>query len=445
MRKRAKGQRVRAECASGVCPVIESFRESLGLLATKRFGTFWFASLLSNIGTWAQQVAEPWLLLTLGASSFLIGLDTFAMNAPVLLLILVGGALADRSDRRRVIALFQSIQMLCPITIVVLLVTGRIHPWMIIALSVVVGITDALSMPSFQSIVPTLVTRQQIGRGLALNSTQFNLSRILGPSIAGVLIAGFGAMACFVVSAVSYLPFIGVALWILPRRTPVPPSAEATSERNPFAGIGEILREPRLRGALLTVLATSMLCGPLVTFSPVLVKDAFQGDARHFSMALAAFGVGGLLGAIGLLGAAPAMNQRRVSSGFALAYGAVLVLTALNPWFWVVPPLLVLAGISMTVSNTAANSLLQATAGPRRLGQTVSLYMLAMRGGLSFGALLTGAAVGVLGVRHALLLNGVLAVAVQVALSRTLDGDAGRSHGRHHHAKPSRPASATSR
>src|SRR4029077_3539358 len=128
---------------------IRTFRESLGLLATRRFGTFWFASLLSNIGTWAQQVAEPWVLLTLGASSFLVGLDSFAMNAPVWLLTLVGGALADRSDRRRVITLFQSIQMLCPTAIAVLLVTGRVRPWMIIALSVVVGVTDALSRPSF--------------------------------------------------------------------------------------------------------------------------------------------------------------------------------------------------------------------------------------------------------------------------------------------------------
>src|SRR5471032_1832043 len=116
-----------------------SFGESIELLLTRRFGTFWFASLLSNIGTWAQQVAEPWLLLSLGASSFVIGLDSFAMNAPVWLLTLVGGALADRSDRRRVIALFQSIQMLCPIAIVVLLITGLIQPWIIIVLSVVVG------------------------------------------------------------------------------------------------------------------------------------------------------------------------------------------------------------------------------------------------------------------------------------------------------------------
>jgi predicted MFS family arabinose efflux permease len=107
---------------------------------------------------------------------------------------------------------FQSIQLLCPSAIVLLLLTGRIRPWMIVALSVVVGITDALSMPSFQSIVPSLVSHDEIERGLTLNSTQFNLSRLLGPTLAGVLMSSAGAIACFVISAVSYVPFIGVAL-----------------------------------------------------------------------------------------------------------------------------------------------------------------------------------------------------------------------------------------
>ena len=396
----------------------KSLRASLKLLATRRFGTFWFASLLSSIGTWAQQVAEPWLLLTLGASSFLIGLDSFAMNAPVWLLTLAGGALADRADRRRVIALFQSVQMLCPSAIVVLLLAGLIQPWMIIVLSVVVGITDALSMPSFQSIVPSIVAHDQIDRGLALNSTQFNLSRILGPSIAGVLMASFGATACFVVSAASYVPFIGVALWIVPRWTPTPSGSKPPARAHLLVGIAAILGQAQLRGALLTVLTTGVLCSPLVTFSPVLVKEAFHGGAGRFSTALAAFGIGGLVGAMGLLSVAPSVDRRRLSSGFALGYGAVLVLTALNPWFWAMPPLLVLAGASMTVTNTAANSLLQATASPRLLGQTVSLYMLAMRGGISLGALLTGTTVSLLGVRHALLLNGVMALVAQLVLAR---------------------------
>jgi hypothetical protein len=256
-----------------VLAAIETFRESLRLLATRRFGTFWFASLLSSIGTWAQQVAEPWLLLTLGASSFVIGLDSFAMNAPVWLLTLAGGALADHADRRRVIAGFQSIQMLCPMAIVVLLFTGDVRPWMIILLSVVVGVTDALSMPSFQSIVPSIVTHDQVGPGLALNSTQFNLSRVLGPSIAGVLISTFGPMACFLVSAASYVPFIGVALWILPRWAPSSTAPTMRLERHrSLGGISTTLREPHLRGGLLTVLATGALCSPLVTFSPVLVR-----------------------------------------------------------------------------------------------------------------------------------------------------------------------------
>lgn len=393
----------------------KTFRESIGLLATRRFGTFWFASLLSSIGTWAQQVAEPWVLLTLGASSFLIGLDSFAMNAPLWLLTLAGGALADRADRRRVIALFQSIQMLCPTAIVVLLGIHLIEPWMIIVLSVVVGITDALSMPSFQSIVPSIVKREQIGQGLALNSTQFNLSRILGPAIAGVLMSNVGAMACFVVSAASYVPFIGVALWILPRRTPDALRADAPPRRHSLADIGDLFREPHLRGALLTVFTTGVLCAPLVTFSSVLVKVVFRGDATHFSTAVASFGAGGLLGAAGLLSVAPSVDRRRLSSVCALAYGAVLILTALNTSLWALPPLLALAGASMTISNTAANSLLQATTNPRRLGQTVGLYMLAMRGGISLGALVTGATVGLLGVQHALLLNGVLAMVSQAA------------------------------
>jgi MFS family permease len=398
--------------------VANTFRDSLGLLGTRRFGTFWFASLLSSIGTWAQQVAQPWLLLTLGASSFLIGLDSFAMNAPVLLLTLAGGALADRADRRRVIALFQSIQMLCPTAIVALMITGAVKPWMIIALSVVVGVTDALSMPSFSSIVPTIVPRERIAAGLALNSTQFSLSRILGPSIAGVLMSSVGAVACFVVSALSYVPFIGVALWILPKWRPATHAEAAARRANPLAGTREILREPHLRGALATVLITAVLCGPIVTFTPVLVRDVYHGSAAQFSAAVAAFGVGGLIGATGLLSVPSTTDRRRITSGFALALATLVAVTALSPTYWLVPPLLALAGICMTVSNISSNTLVQSTTAPSRLGRTVGLYMLAMRGGLSIGALVTGASVTLLGVQRALVLNGVLAVVLQSALSR---------------------------
>jgi MFS family permease len=393
-----------------------NFRSSARLLFTRRFGTFWFATLLSNIGTWAQQVAQPWLLLTLGASPFLVGLDAFALGAPVWLLTLVGGVLADHGDRRRIIAGFQSVQMLCPVLIVVLLLTGHIRPWQVIVLSLVVGITDALSMPSFQSIVPSLVERRQITAGLALNSMQFNLSRILGPTLAGMLMVAVGAVGSFAVSAASYLPFIFVALWILPRHAPARAVADMPDPHHPFAGIREVLRDRDLRSALLTVLAGALLCGPLVTFCPVLVRDAFHGDVSRFSLAVAAFGVGGLAGAIGVLGSDGTRDRRRLITWFARGFALVLVLAALNPFYWGLPLLMALAGIAMNVGNTLANSRLQSAAPPHFRGQAVSLFMLAMRGGTALGALLTGLSVHLLGVRDALLLNGALALAVQFAI-----------------------------
>lgn len=397
-------------------PALAAWRESLALLRTRRFGTFWAASFLSNIGTWAQQVAEPWLLLSLGASSFLIGLDSFAMNAPVWALTLVGGLLADRADRRRVITLFQSIQMLCPLLIVVLLATGSVQPYLVIGLSLVVGITDALSMPSFQSIVPSLVKRDQIGRGLALNTTQFNLSRILGPALAGVLMAGGGMAACFALSAASYVPFIAIALWILPRRALPPPAGEHDARPALFSGLREILATPMLRGALLTVLATSVLCGPLITFVPVLVSTSLHGGAGHFSAAVGAFGVGGLLGALVLLGVPTGQDRRRWSTLPALGHALMLVLIAAYPRLWTLPLLMVVAGAAMTISNTAANALLQSSAPAGLLGRAASLFMLAMRGGLALGSLLTGLAVDLLGARQALLVDGILALLAQCVI-----------------------------
>ena len=397
---------------------MSTFANSLRLLRTRRFGTFCFASLLSNLGTWAQQVAEPWLLLSLGASSFLIGLDSFVIAAPVWLLTILGGIMADLGDRRRIIAICQSLQMLCPTLLVVLLLAGKAEPWIVIALSLVVGVTDALSMPSFQSIVPSIVERRQIAQALALNATQFNLSRILGPALAGVLMASLGAIACFALNAASYLPFIWVALWILPRGKPETPK-EASRERHQiFAGIRHILHTPHLRGALLTVLLTSCLCGPLIVFCPVLVKQVLHGSVGDFSAAMGAVGGGGLLGGLVLLGVDPARDRRTLSSAFAVIYGLVLVATALNPWLWALPVLLALSGLSMNITNTSANALLQATTYPGLRGQTVSLYMLALRGGLSVGSLLTGFSIGLFGVREALLINGALAILAQLIVGR---------------------------
>lgn len=394
------------------------FRRSIALLLTRRFGTFWLASLLANIGTWAQQVAQPWLLLSLGASPFLLGLDAFASGGPALLLTFIGGTLADRADRRSVIALFQGLQMLCPVLIVVLLATGGIRPWIVIAMSLVVGATDALSMPSFQTIVASIVDRDRLPTGLGLNATQFNLSRILGPAIAGALMASLGAMGAYSVSALSYVPFILVAVWILPRSSSGTHGEPLLDRRAAVDALSQVAKLPALRGALLTVFVTSLLCSPLLTFCPVLVRDAFAGDVTHFGVAVASFGFGGLLAAGGLLAVDPLRDRRPFASGFAIMFAVVVVAVALDPRAWALPLLFTLAGAAMTAGNVSANACLQMSAPAALRGRSVSLYMIAMRGGLALGALATGASVHAFGVRQALLLNGALALVLQLLVAR---------------------------
>jgi MFS family permease len=159
-----------------------------------------------------------------------------------------------------------------------------------------------------------------------------------------------------------------------------------------------------------------MLCAPLIVFCPVLVTSVLHRGVNDFSASIGAFGAGGLLGAIVLLDIAVGVDRRRISSWCARGYGAIVILAALNPWFWGLPVLLAGAGALMTISNTSVNALLQAAATPKLRGQTISLYMVAMRGGASFGSLGTGLSLSVFGVREALLVNGVLAIVAQIAV-----------------------------
>ncbi|HUA33540.1 MAG TPA: MFS transporter [Candidatus Binataceae bacterium] len=388
------------------------------LLFSRRFGSFWIGSLLSNLGTWMQQIAEPWLIVTLGGSAIMLGLDGFAMNAPVWVLTLLGGVLADTRDRKKVIATFQSIQMLCPALLIVLILTGTVRIWMIIALSLIVGITDALSMPAFQSIVPSIVESGQIGTAIALNSTQFNLSRVLGPAIAGVVMVRYGSVWCFGANTLSYVPLIVTVYLIGPVRK-VSASLEMKTGAPWIKQILAIGSQPKLRNALLNVLVTGLFCAPLINFSPILVRNVFHSDALDFGKAVAAFGVGGLIGAVSVLAIEGMVARFKISSVAAIAFGALLVALAANRSLPVVNLLFVLCGAVMTIGNTSANSILQYTARDRVRGRTASLYMLAVRGGLSLGNLITGLSAAYLGIRAALLINGLLAILLQSLIART--------------------------
>jgi MFS family permease len=387
---------------------------STSLLKTTRYGAFWFGSLLSNIGSWMQSVAEPWLVITTSGSSFLLGLDAFAINAPFWILTLLGGALADRGDKGKVIFLFQGIQMLCPALIFVLLAVGWINVWVIIALSLIVGITDALSMPAFSSLIPSIVSKKEQRQAIALNSVQFNLSRVLGPAIAGVVMIRYGALWCFGANAASYIPFFATIYWILPWSRMARQRKQVAKPTTPPAQIiRQILRDDHIKWHVISVLVTSLFCGPIITFTPVVVRSVFHGGVGDFGTLMAAFGIGGLIGPMFIMATATVFKSRWISLIAPLFYGilvmSVPLMTNSHQFLFV----LVGSGFLMTVANTSANTFLQLVIDDANRGQMTSIYMLAMRGGLSIGNLLCGALAGTMGIGTTFLLIGSIAVASQ--------------------------------
>jgi MFS family permease len=268
------------------------------LLRSRRYALFWVASLFSNVGSWMQLVAQPWVMLTISQSSFLVGLDSFALNAPGWLLTLWAGVLADRMDRKRLIIMLQAAQAVAVVGLVVLMVLGILNPWLLILVSLTIGVTDSLTMPSFQAIVPSLVKTEEIPRAVSLNSIQFNLSRTLGPVIAGIMMARFGATICFAANALSFLPFFLSIIWIYPAGSPSSAAYSGDgSAEDPNQTISGMLREVlearEIRLPLFSTFVTTLFCSPIITFCPVLVHEVFHGSSADFGLVSAAFGLGG--------------------------------------------------------------------------------------------------------------------------------------------------------
>jgi MFS family permease len=368
-----------------------------------------------------QSVAEPWLVLSISGSSFLLGLDAFAMNAPFWMLSLLGGVLADRKDRSLIIYFFQGIQMLCPLVIVALVATGLIKVWMIIVVSLIFGITDALSMPAFSSLIPSIVSKEDLKPALALNSIQFNLSRVLGPAIAGLVMLKYGFLWCFGANAASYVPFFLSIYWLpLPARNLSQKTFDKQNLNSTIGGIRAIIRSQNTGWVLLSILSTAFFCGPLITFSPVIVKNVLHADVGQFGGVLTAFGIGGMLGPLLILLTMKRFDPMKMSLNAALVYGLFIGAASQVGTFWQLAFLLVGSGFLLTVANTSANTFLQSQANNETRGQTASLYMLALRGGLSLGNLATGMIINFSSIQLAFMINGLLALAVQAFIYRRM-------------------------
>ena len=352
------------------------------------FRLMWSGAFTSTTGTWMQQVAQSWLVLEMTGSAFYLGLVGFLADLPILLFSLVGGVVADRIDRRKLLLGSQYTQMACAFILTTLVVLGQLHIWHILVLVFIAGTGQSFGGPAYAALVPGLVKREDVPNAIALNSIQFNLARMVGPLLAGVVLAAAGAAWCFALNGLSFVAVI-ISLYLI-RATFVPEKTEdsvMTGLRNGFAYM-------KTRGPLwqLSVLGfVTTFCGiPLMTLLPVFAKEVFGMGATGYSHLLATSGAGAITGALLFAGLARRESHGRLVLGVQIVFALLLTVFALSRNLALSYVALFFAGLCLITLFSSITSLVQMNVTEGMRGRVMSIFMLAFRGGMPLGNIAMG-------------------------------------------------------
>jgi predicted MFS family arabinose efflux permease len=348
----------------------------------------WFGACMSSIGTWMQIVAQGWLIYRLTHSAFLLALDQFLGGIPIFLFSLIGGVVADRAERRKILLGSQYVQMVCATVLTVLVAAGRIHVWHMLTLSFVSGFAQAFGGPAYQALIPSLVKREDMPNAIALNSIQFNMAVTIGPALAGLALARLGEQWCFGLNALSFLaPIISLSI-ITARYLP-----EKTTE-SLFGSLKQGLQFVRQQGSMeaLIVLAFCMtaLSMPMRTYIPVFVKDIFHRGPETYGNLLSLMGIGSICGSLTVAGMGNIRNKGRLALITLISLGAGITGFSLSRSLPVSYAMLVLVGASMMAVFATVTSLVQLITTNEMRGRVMSVYNCAFRGGMPMGNLLSG-------------------------------------------------------
>jgi MFS family permease len=382
-------------------------RKTFRAFGYRDYRLLWSGSFISSCGTWMQEVAQNWLIFDMTGSAFWLGLDAFLGDAPFILFSLLGGVVADRYDRRKILLASQVIQLTNAFILGGLVLFHRVEIWQILVLSFVTGVAQSFGGPAYQALVPTLVEKEDVPNAVSLQSTQFNLARVVGPLIAAVAFAKYGAPVCFGLNGLSFFVVIAALLLIRNRfvRKPGrhPPVLHSLRESLSF-----IHRAPAMKALILLAFAGSFLAFPLLTFLPVYAKAIFVLDVRAYGRFLTFFGLGAVLGAVAAarLGFATHKGVRAV--GAQVVFAGCIVAFALSRNFALSCALLFLGGAALSVVFTMLMSLVQTIVADEMRGRVGSVYMLAFRGAIPLGNVVAGAFAARTSVTTVLTVNGVL-------------------------------------
>jgi len=365
-----------------------TFRRVFKAFHYRDFRLMWFGACMSSIGTWMQIVAQGWLIYRLSHSAFFLALDQFLAGIPIFLFSLIGGVVADRAERRKILLGSQYVQMACATILTVLVATGRIHVWHMLCLSFVSGLAQAFGGPAYQALIPTLVEREDMPNAIALNSIQFNTAVTVGPALAGLALSKLGEQWCFGLNALSFLaPIVSLSM-IKARYLP-----EKTSE-SIFGSLKQGIKFVRQQGSMeaLIVLAFCMtaLSMPMRTYIPVFVKDIFRRGPETYGNLLSVMGIGSICGSLTIAGMGNIRNKGHVALTTLISLGAGIVGFSFSQWLPLSYAMLVLVGASMMAVFATVTSLVQLIATNEMRGRVMSVYNCAFRGGMPMGNLLSG-------------------------------------------------------
>jgi MFS family permease len=372
----------------------------LSAFGFRSYRLIWTGAFLSSLGTWTQDVALSWLIHTRFADPRYLGYRSFAAEAPLLAFMLLGGAQADRIDRRRILLASQLLQMAFAAALGLLYATGWLTAAHILLLAFLTGLAQSQSAPTYQAVLTSLVPPREIQSAVALNSLQFNLSRAIGPVIAGLLLARAGTGWCFAVNAAS---FAAVILALARIELPQPESARGEGLRESLAAGLRHVRDSRTLSRL-TLLAglTSLLAFPLITYLPVIADEGLRSGASGYSQLLTSFGLGAIAGALATAHRGRVPGRGRILTRFLLVHGLATAGAVLVPWQGPAMMLLVVSGFSLVSVFSILNALVQENAPEALRGRVVSIYGLAFRGGMPLGSLAAGFLVRAVGAPAAL-------------------------------------------
>ena len=384
------------------------------------FSIFWTGNFLSNIGTWMQYVALGWVILVISNSPFLLGLNGFLAQIPSLFFALPGGAIADRLNRRKLMLITQASMMLLALMLAVLTSFRQITIKEILAISFMTGIASALNYPAYQALIPDLVSRKDLMNAIALNSAQFNMSRAIGPTAAGLALGTLGAAACFYLNSLSFLALI-IALLVIT----IPGVHRQVGPRfwgSILDGI-RYVRRHRIILVLLTVPAFLSLLGlPFIVLMPAVARNMIGVGASGLGFLMGGAGVGAVAAALFIAARGTPERRGRMILTSASVFSIALILLAGTHTFWVAFLLLAVIGGTIVGALTLTNTTLQMTSPPELRGRVMAMYYMAMAGLMPFGSLQAGAVAQAIGTRFSLGLGGAVCLIyfliLQVALSR---------------------------